>query len=63
MKSILKWIFGGSRVDRLLLAATVVAGANKKAPFRGLSIFFLSHRRIMRRQFAPRALAGMGFSD
>ena len=26
MKSILKWIFGGSRVDRLLLAATVVAG-------------------------------------
>ena len=35
MKSILKWIFGGSRVDRLLLAATVVAGANKKAPKRG----------------------------
>jgi len=26
MKPILKWIFGGSRVDRLLLAATVVAG-------------------------------------
>jgi len=36
MKPILKWIFGGSRVDRLLLAATVVAGANKKAPVRGL---------------------------
>lgn len=26
MKPTLKWIFGGSRVDRLLLAATVVAG-------------------------------------
>ncbi len=26
MKSTLKWIFGGSSVDRLLLAATVVAG-------------------------------------
>ena len=29
MKPILKWIFGGSRVDRLLLAATVVAGGGK----------------------------------
>jgi hypothetical protein len=26
MKAIFKWIFGGSRADRLLLAATVVAG-------------------------------------
>ena len=26
IQPILKWIFGGSRVDRLLLAATVVAG-------------------------------------